>query len=78
VAKKLIQLLSKRKEEESLGENQKGFIGSSKATTKATTTTVATSDLNLNRTTRKAAVTIAAGEAIDTTTRRSFVQSLGY
>jgi len=37
----------------------KGIIGSSKATTKATTTTVATSDLNLNETTTKAAMTIA-------------------
>jgi len=36
----------------------KGFIGSSKTTTKATTTTVATSDLNLNETTTKAAMTI--------------------
>jgi len=37
----------------------KGFVGSSKATTKATTTTVATSDLNANGTTTKAAMTIA-------------------
>jgi len=37
----------------------KGFIGSSKATTKATTMTVATIDLNLNETTTKAAMTIA-------------------
>jgi len=37
----------------------KGFIGSSKATTKATRTTLATSDLNLNGTTTKAAMTIA-------------------
>jgi len=36
----------------------KGFVGSSKATTKATTTTVATGDLNLNGTTTKAATTI--------------------
>jgi len=47
----------------------KGFIGSSKARTKATTTTVATSDLILNRSTTKAAITIAAEEAIDTTPR---------
>jgi len=47
----------------------KGFIGSSKATTKATTRTVATIDLKLNRTTTKAAITIAAEEAVDTTTR---------
>ena len=37
----------------------KGIIGSSKATTKAATTTVATIDLNLNGTTTKAAMTIA-------------------
>ena len=63
------EVINQEKERRVATREPKGIIGSSKATTKATTTTVATIDLNLNTTTTKAAITIAAEEAIDTTTR---------